>query len=57
MKESLLNGKSILAVNDELGVLRVIEEALRKGCPRCTFDKAATFYVKPPSCSLPIPMT
>jgi DNA-binding response OmpR family regulator len=44
MKESLLNGKSILAVNDEPRVLQGIEEALRKGCSRCTFDKATTFY-------------
>jgi DNA-binding response OmpR family regulator len=44
MKKSFLNGKSILGVNDEPGVLQVIEEALRKGCPRCTFDKATTFY-------------
>ena len=44
MKKSFLNGKSILGVHDEPGTLQVIEEALRKGCPRCTFDKAATFY-------------
>ena len=44
MRESVLNGKSILAVNAESGVLEVIEGELRKACSRCTFDKATTFY-------------
>ncbi len=43
MKESILNGKSILAVDDEPDVLVVLEEEIRGACPNCTFDKASTF--------------
>jgi hypothetical protein len=43
MKESILNGKSILAVDDGPDVLEVLEEEIREACPRCTFDKATTF--------------
>jgi CheY-like chemotaxis protein len=43
MKESVLNGKSILAVDDELDVLAVLEGEIQEACPRCTFDKSTTF--------------
>ena len=43
MEESILNGKSILAVDDEPDVLAVLEEEIRGACPNCTFDKASTF--------------
>lgn len=43
MKESILNGKSILAVDDEPDVLEVLEEEIRGACPNCTFDKATSF--------------
>ncbi len=43
MKESILNGKSILAVDDEPDVLEVLEEEIREVCPKCTVDKAITF--------------
>ena len=43
MKESILIGKSILAVDDELDVLVVLEEEVREACPGCTFDKSTTF--------------
>lgn len=43
MAESILNGKSILAVDDEPDVLTILEEEILTACPRCTFDKATTF--------------
>ena len=43
MAESILNGKSILAVDDEPDVLAILEEEILTACPRCTFDKATTF--------------
>ena len=43
MKESILNGKSILAVDDESDVLTVLEEEILGACPQCQFDKATTF--------------
>ena len=43
MKESILNGKSILAVDDEPDVLEVLEEEIRGACPDCTFDRATSF--------------
>jgi DNA-binding NtrC family response regulator len=43
MAESILNGKSILAVDDEPDVLTVLEEEILDACPRCTFDKATTY--------------
>ncbi|RPJ03955.1 MAG: response regulator, partial [Deltaproteobacteria bacterium] len=43
MKESILSGKSILAVDDEPDVLEVLEEEIRGTCPDCTFDRATTF--------------
>jgi CheY-like chemotaxis protein len=43
MKESILNGKRILAVDDEEDVLTVLEEEILGSCPDCKFDKATTY--------------
>jgi CheY-like chemotaxis protein len=43
MAESILNGKSILAVDDEADVLTVLEEEFREACPSSRFDKASTY--------------
>jgi CheY-like chemotaxis protein len=43
MKESILNGKRILAVDDEPDVLSVLEEEILGSCPNCKFDKAMTY--------------
>ena len=43
MKESVLNGKSILAVDDEADVLTVIEEEIRHACPDSRVEKATTY--------------
>jgi len=43
MPESILNGKKILAVDDELDVLSVLEEEIMETCPHCKFDKAVTY--------------
>jgi CheY-like chemotaxis protein len=43
MKESILNEKSILVVNDDPDVLTVLREEVLEACPNCTFDTAATF--------------
>jgi CheY-like chemotaxis protein len=43
MPESILNGKKILAVDDEPDVLNVLEEEIMETCPNCKFDKAVTY--------------
>lgn len=43
MTESILNGKKILAVDDEPDVLKVLEEEIMDACPNCTFDTATNF--------------
>jgi CheY-like chemotaxis protein len=43
MAESILNGKRILAVDDEPDILTVLEEEIREACPGSTFDKATTY--------------
>lgn len=43
MTESVLNGKKILAVDDEPDVLAVLEEEILDACPKCQFDKATTY--------------
>ena len=43
MTTSILDGKKILAVDDEPDVLTVIEEEIAHACPKCKFDKAATY--------------
>lgn len=42
-EESILSGKSILAVDDEPDVLSLLEEEIRGVCTDCVFDKATTF--------------
>jgi len=41
--DSILNGKHILAVDDEQDVLTVLEEEIRAAAPKCKFEKAITF--------------
>jgi len=43
MKDSILNGKRILAVDDEPDVLAVLEEEIQGACSKCQFDRAATY--------------
>jgi DNA-binding response OmpR family regulator len=43
MAKLKLDGKRILAVDDEPDVLTVIGEEILQACPNCTFDKAATY--------------
>ena len=43
MSDSILNGKKILAVDDEPDVLSVLEEEIMDACPNCTFEKATTY--------------
>jgi CheY-like chemotaxis protein len=43
MKSSILDGKKILAVDDEPDVLSVLEEEIMGACPNCKFEKATTF--------------
>jgi DNA-binding response OmpR family regulator len=43
MAASILNGKKILAVDDEPDVLRVLEMEILDACPDCVFETAATF--------------
>jgi CheY-like chemotaxis protein len=43
MGESILDGKKVLAVDDEPDVLTVLEEEIKSACPNCVFEKAATY--------------
>ena len=43
MRESILNGKRILAVDDELDILSVLEEEILQAAPKCQFDKAGSY--------------
>jgi DNA-binding response OmpR family regulator len=43
MVKSILDGKKILAVDDEPDVLSVLEEEINAECPSCQFDKATTY--------------
>ena len=40
MVESILNGKRILAVDDEPDILTILEEEISEDCEGCKFDKA-----------------
>jgi len=42
-KQSILEGKRILAVDDEPDVLDVLKEEILDSCPGCKIDKATTF--------------
>ncbi len=43
MTASVLDGKRILAVDDEPDVLAVLEEEIKYSCPTCQVDKATTY--------------
>lgn len=43
MRESILDGKRILAVDDEPDVLDVLEEEIVETAPKCKFEKATTY--------------
>jgi CheY-like chemotaxis protein len=43
MAKSILNGKKILAVDDEPDILAVLEEEIAQACTNCTVDKAIDF--------------
>jgi CheY-like chemotaxis protein len=43
MAESVLNGKRILAVDDEPDVLTVLGEEIMEAAPNCRFEKATTY--------------
>ncbi len=43
MADSILNGKAILAVDDEPDVLVTLEEEIKASAPKCKFDKATTY--------------
>ena len=43
MAESILKGKTILAVDDEPDVLKVLEEEIKEACPDCFLNKATTY--------------
>ena len=43
MKQSILDGKRILLVDDEPDVLSVLEEEIKMSCPSCQIDKATSY--------------
>jgi DNA-binding response OmpR family regulator len=43
MTASVLDGKKILAVDDEPDVLAVLEREIMDACPKCQVDKATTY--------------
>jgi len=43
MTHSILDGKIILAVDDEPDVLRALEEEIKDSCSRCQLDKAVSY--------------
>ena len=43
MSDSILDGKKILAVDDEPDVLTLLEEEIMDECPKCTFEKATSY--------------
>jgi CheY-like chemotaxis protein len=43
LSPSILNGKTILAVDDEPDVLSVLEEEILGAAPKCKFEKATTY--------------
>jgi CheY-like chemotaxis protein len=44
MTDSVLNGKQILAVDDEPDVLATLEEEILAAAPKCKFIKATTYH-------------
>jgi DNA-binding NtrC family response regulator len=43
MAKSILDGKKILAVDDEPDILDVLEEEILEAAPKCKFEKATTY--------------
>ncbi len=43
MVDSILNGKRILAVDDEPDVLAILEDEILGAAPKCKFEKATTY--------------
>lgn len=43
MKESVLDGKRILVVDDEPDILEVIKDEIMGACPNCSIDEASTY--------------
>jgi DNA-binding response OmpR family regulator len=43
MTESILDGKRILAVDDEPDVLATLEDEILAAAPKCKFEKATTY--------------
>jgi DNA-binding response OmpR family regulator len=43
MTQSILDGKRILAIDDEPDVLAVLEEEITYKCPNAKFEKATTY--------------
>lgn len=43
MSGSVLDGKKILAVDDEPDILTVLKDEIRDACPKCTIDTATTY--------------
>jgi CheY-like chemotaxis protein len=43
MSNSVLEGKRILAVDDEPDVLMVLEEEIKDACPTCVFERATSY--------------
>jgi len=44
MTKSILDGKKILAVDDEPDILDVLEEEILSVAPQCKIEKATTYY-------------
>jgi CheY-like chemotaxis protein len=43
LAESILNGKTILAVDDEADIQSLLEEEILGAAPKCRFEKASTY--------------
>lgn len=43
MTKSILDGKKILAVDDEPDILDILEEEIMDSCPNCVLEKATTY--------------
>jgi CheY-like chemotaxis protein len=43
MRESFLDGKTVLAVDDEPDVLQILREEIENASPSCGFDEATTY--------------
>jgi len=43
MAEDILNGKRILAVDDEPDILTILEDEILGAAPKCKFEKATTY--------------